>query len=105
MLPNFLQWMRPTLKQASHDEEESEDPSMHVRRRGVGSNMRDGTQLVVEDIMPFDAEFSRIVHRDKSDDGGLYVKDPMFNTGRPIPTVYPPTTWRKKPSETPYQTS
>ena len=67
--------------------------------------MRDGTHLVVEDIVPFDVEFSRIVHRDRSDDGGLYVKDPMFNTGRPIPTLYPQTTWRKKPSKTPYQIS
>lgn len=74
---------------------------MHVHQLRQGSKMLDGRQLVVEDIVAVDGDPSKVVHRDKSDDGGLYVKDTMFDTGRPIQTEHFPTTWKRKPSKNP----
>lgn len=55
---------------------------MHVHQLRQGTKMLDGTQLVVEDITALDGDFPKVVIRDKSDDGGLYVKNSMFNHGR-----------------------
>lgn len=74
---------------------------MHVHQLNQGSKMRDGTQLVVEDIVAIDGDLTRVVHQDKSDDGGLYVKNTMFDTGRPIQTEHFPRTWKRKPSKNP----
>ncbi|MEO1679217.1 MAG: DUF1629 domain-containing protein [Pseudomonadota bacterium] len=74
---------------------------MHLHQLSHGSKMRDGTQLVAEEIVAADGDVSKVVHRDKSDHGGMLIKNTTFDYGRPIQTEHVPTTWTRKPSKNP----
>jgi len=74
---------------------------MHVYQLVTPTRLRDGTALLSETITPVDGDFDKVVVADKSDDGGRYVRNSMFNNGRPIRTEHMPRVWKRRPSKNP----
>ena len=67
----------------------------------AAARLRDGTRLDEETFTPVDGDFDKVVVADKSDDGGRYVKNSMFDNGRPIRTEHMPTVWKRRPTKNP----